>query len=157
MSDLGFDGAEPRFPDLADGTIQELRRRAMDVSRRAYAPYSHFPVGAAVLAGDGTIYVGTNVENAAFPLTVCAERNAIGAAVSDGQRQIQAVVMYTPTDHPTAPCGGCRQVINEFGPAAEVVSFCDGPDVLRARLTELLPRAFGPDDVEDSPGSGRGR
>jgi cytidine deaminase len=135
------------MPALSPTLIDELRERAKEASTRAYAPYSHFPVGAAVLTDDGEIFTGANVENAAFPLTVCAERNAIGAAVSAGHRGVRAVVVYTPTACPTTPCGGCRQVINEFGPDAEIFSFCDG-DTLHARLGELLPRAFGPRNLE---------
>lgn len=135
--------------DLPEAILAELRGRAKDASTRAYAPYSQFPVGAAVLTDDGQIFSGANVENAAFPLTVCAERNAIGAAVSAGSRGIRAIVIYTPTPRPTAPCGGCRQVINEFGPNAEVFSFCASDESLRARLAELLPRAFGPRNLEE--------
>jgi cytidine deaminase len=133
---------------IEQSVIDELRERARDASTRAYAPYSNFPVGAAVLTDDGRIFTGVNVENAAFPLTVCAERNAIGAAVSAGHRTIRAVGVYTPTTRPTTPCGGCRQVINEFGPDAEIFSFCDSRESLHAPLAELLPRAFGPRNLE---------
>lgn len=132
---------------MDDATVGRLRDAAEAASRSAYAPYSHFAVGAAVLTEDGQIFAGANVENAAYPLTVCAERNAIGAAVSSGRRRLRAVAIYTPTEHPTAPCGGCRQVINEFGPDAEIYSFCASDEVLHSRLGELLPRAFGPGNL----------
>lgn len=132
-------------------TISEsVHAHLADAARRgaahAYCPYSHFRVGAAVLTDDGGISWGGNVENASYGLTICAERNAVFQAVaqSAGPTVIRAVVIYTPTPEPTAPCGACRQVINEFGPDAEVRSICDGPRELRFRLSELLPAAFGP-------------
>lgn len=116
---------------------------------RAYCPYSRFRVGAAVLTDDGRIAWGGNVENASYGLTICAERNAIFRAVGDSEHPtiLLAVVIYTPTPEPTAPCGACRQVINEFGPSAEIRSICDGPGVLSYRLHELLPAAFGPGNL----------
>ena len=121
-----------------------LAEAARSASQRAYCPYSRFPVGAAVLTEDGTIIAGCNVENASYGLTVCAERSAIFQAVAFGHARIRAVAIYTPTRVPSAPCGACRQVINEFGPDAEVLSVCDGSDVLHRTLSELLPDAFGP-------------
>ncbi|AWM37286.1 Cytidine deaminase [Gemmata obscuriglobus] len=132
---------------LDDSTLAELIRRARAVAARAYAPYSRFRVGAAVLTGDGTVFDGCNVENASYGLTICAERNAVFQMVGSGRTDVAAVVIYTPTPEPTAPCGGCRQVINEFGPNALVVSVCDGPGVITQRLAELLPGAFGPSNL----------
>jgi cytidine deaminase len=127
---------------------EPLRNALVDAARgasaRAYCPYSRFRVGAAVLTGDGTVVAGCNVENASYGLTVCAERNALFQAVALGHTRVRAVAIYTPTPTPSAPCGACRQVINEFGPDAEVLSVCDGPDVLQTTLAELLPDAFGP-------------
>jgi cytidine deaminase len=135
-------------------TISEsVHAQLADAARRgaahAYCPYSHFRVGAAVLTDDGRISWGSNVENASYGLTICAERNSVFQAVaqSAGPTVIRAVVIYTPTPEPTAPCGACRQVINEFGPDAEVRSICDGPRELRFRLSELLPAAFGPGNL----------
>jgi cytidine deaminase len=126
---------------------KEMEKRLMDAaknaSRNAYSPYSKFPVGAAVLSGQGEIFAGCNVENASYGLTICAERNAVFQMVARGQREISAVVLYTPTPKPSAPCGACRQVINEFGPQAEIISVCDGREVLRSRLDKMLPDAFG--------------
>jgi cytidine deaminase len=124
--------------------LARLVAGAREASRRAYCPYSRFPVGAAVLTDAGEVVSGCNVENASFGLTVCAERNAVFAAVTRGARALVAVAVYTPTPAPTAPCGACRQVLHEFGPDALVVSACDGPDTTRTPLAELLPGAFGP-------------
>ena len=106
-----------------------------------------FPVGAAVLTNTGDIFTGCNVENASYGLSMCAERNAVFQAVANRQRQIIAVVVVTPTQTPTPPCGACRQVINEFGKQAEVFSFGGDGNVLKARLQQLLPEAFGPDNL----------
>jgi cytidine deaminase len=138
--------------------VPELESAARQAAAHAYCPYSHFPVGAAVLTARGEIFSGCNVENASYGLTICAERNAVFQAVAHGARPlvIRAVVVFTPTAVPTAPCGACRQVLNEFGPDAEVVSVCDGPVVNRHRLAELLPTAFGPKVLGDPAVSGQG-
>jgi cytidine deaminase len=127
----------------------DLAEAAREAAARAYCPYSRFRVGASVLMADGSIFAGCNVENASYGLTICAERNAVFQAVARlGDRPvIRAVVVYTPTPEPTAPCGACRQVINEFGPDAEVRCICDGPHELRFRLDQLLPAAFGPGNL----------
>jgi cytidine deaminase len=134
--------------EAADPLVQALRVAARDAAARAYVPYSRFPVGAAVLAEDGTIYTGANVENASYGLTICAERNAIFQAVAQGQRRLRAVAVYTPTAQPTTPCGACRQVLNEFGPDAQIFSFTDGSEYLQTTLGELLPHAFGPHNLK---------
>jgi cytidine deaminase len=124
----------------------ELVAAARQAAGHAYCPYSQFPVGAAVLTDRGEIFSGCNVENASYGLTVCAERNAIFHAAAHGCHPlvIRAIVVFTPTAEPTAPCGACRQVIHEFGPNAEVISVCAGPAIVRRRLGELLADAFGP-------------
>ncbi|MDQ2962469.1 MAG: cytidine deaminase [Pseudomonadota bacterium] len=128
--------------------LDELKRRAREASQRAYAPYSGFPVGAAILAATGEICAGANVENASFGLTICAERNAIFQAVALGARRIDVVVVYTPTPAATSPCGACRQVIHEFGPDALIVCCADDARAERRyTLAELLPGAFGPDHL----------
>ena len=129
---------------MGESEHNALIAAARAASARAYCPYSKFPVGAAVLTENGEIFSGCNVENASYGLTICAERNAIFQAVAAGRTTITAVVVYTPTSIPSAPCGACRQVINEFGPDAEIISVCDGPEVLRTTLGRLLPEAFGP-------------
>lgn len=132
---------------LDDAGITTLLDAARDASARAYAPYSRFHVGAAVLADDGRVFTAANVENASYGLTSCAERNAVFTAVSAGARAIVAVAIHTPTDAPVSPCGACRQVIFEFGPTAVVHSCCDGDDQRRWAIGELLPGAFGPHDL----------
>jgi cytidine deaminase len=127
-----------------DPVIGKMKEAAQTASRKAYCPYSKFPVGAAVLTEDGTVFSGCNVENASFGLTMCAERNAVFHAVTNGYRKILSVVIFTPADDPTPPCGACRQVIYEFGPHAEVFSFGKVGDLLQLRLDQLLPEAFGP-------------
>lgn len=126
------------------GVLADMTARARAASERAYCPYSRFPVGACVLTADGELFDGCNVENASYGLTICAERNAVFQMVARGKRAVAAVVICTPAPRPAAPCGACRQVLNEFGPDALVVSVCAGPEVLRKRLSELLPDAFGP-------------
>ncbi|HEY1187637.1 MAG TPA: cytidine deaminase [Gemmata sp.] len=132
-------------PDAA--TLEELIRRARKVSANAYCPYSNFPVGAAVLTDDGEVFEGCNVENASYGLSICAERSAIAQMVARGKRSIAAVVVCTPTPTPTSPCGACRQVINEFGSGALVVSACDAPGAPTRALADLLPDAFGPQNL----------
>jgi cytidine deaminase len=127
--------------------LKKLRRTAKDASKRAYAPYSGFAVGAAVLGASGRIYEGCNVENASYGLSNCAERTAIFSAIAAGEKRLKCVVVYTPTKSATAPCGACRQVIHEFGPAARVISFCAGRDEIDVSIEALLPGAFGPADL----------
>jgi cytidine deaminase len=121
---------------------RRLAGAARAACAHAYCPYSRFPVGAALLTADGWIAGGCNVENASFGLTSCAERNAIFRAITDGATSIVALVLYTPTAEPLAPCGACRQVIVEFGRDAEVRCICDGPDSIECVAHELLPHAF---------------
>ena len=121
---------------------QRLAQAAKAVCVRAYCPYSRFPVGCAVLTGDGAIASGCNVENASFGLTSCAERNAIFRSIGDGATSIVAVLLYTPTPSPVTPCGACRQVIAEFGRDARVRAICDGAESLEYALRDLLPDGF---------------
>lgn len=124
----------------------ELIGRARQARRHAYAPYSGYPVGAALLAKSGTIYEGVNVENAAYPTGMCAERSAVFSAVSKGEREFLAIAVVT-ADGGT-PCGSCRQVLTEFGPEIAVF-IADGEGRLVGETTakELLPRAFGPENL----------
>ena len=127
--------------------IDELLAVASEVMERgSYAPYSNFNVGAAVLA-EGDVFPGANIENASYPLSVCAERNAVAAAVNAGKRSIEAVAVVTRADEPTPPCGGCRQVLNEFGPRMLVVIETVGGARAEWTLPEILPHAFGPADL----------
>src|SRR5580704_17693768 len=100
---------------ITPGVRNRLALKARSASAAAYAPYSKFKVGAAVLGASGKIYSGCNVENASFGLCNCAERTAVFTAVSSGEENILAVALYAETDHPVLPCGACRQVIHEFG------------------------------------------
>jgi len=134
--------------DVDDAKLDEMLGAARQIMRRAYAPYSGFSVGAALLNEDGTIRSGVNIENASYPLSVCAERNAVAAMMLAGQRRIVAVAVTTDADRATPPCGGCRQVLWEFGePETPVVAEGAGGVRSRWRLGELLPDAFGPDDL----------
>jgi len=134
--------------DISQTTLHELISHARNVSEYAYCPYSKFRVGAAVLTDRGHIFAGCNVENASYGLTICAERNAVFQMVANAESRILAVAIYTPTAEPAAPCGACRQVINEFGPEALVLSACDSSNVLREKLADLLPHAFGPSNLK---------
>jgi cytidine deaminase len=116
------------------------------MERGSYAPYSNFNVGAAVLAED-EVFAGANVENASYPMSVCAERNAVAAAVNSGKRSIDAVAVVTRADELTPPCGGCRQVLNEFGPDMTVTVESGTGERAAWRLTEILPHAFGPSNL----------
>ncbi len=127
--------------------LKKLQAAAKTAAGRAYAPYSKFHVGAAVLTSSGKIFAGCNVENASYGLCNCAERTAIFTAVAAKERKLECVVVYTPTPTATAPCGACRQVIYEFGPKARVLSFCASSDRLDTTITALLPAAFGPEDL----------
>jgi cytidine deaminase len=123
--------------------VQSLLQQAIDVSRHAYIPYSHYPVGAALRARDGSVYTGCNVENAAYPATICAERAALVKAVSEGRREFDLIVVVTRNGG--SPCGTCRQMLYEFAPALRVV-IADLAGRIHADqpLNELLPLGFGP-------------
>jgi cytidine deaminase len=128
--------------------ISDLIEAATVARGNAYAPYSKFPVGAAIRAADGRIYAGANVENAAFPQGQCAEASAIGAMISGGARRIVEMVVLGEGVVPVTPCGGCRQRIREFA-AADVPIHLVAVDGTRRTVTigELLPLAFGPDHL----------
>jgi cytidine deaminase len=132
---------------ISDSALRRLEKSAKAAAAKAYAPYSKFRVGSAVLGRTGKVYSGCNVENASYGLCNCAERSAVFAAVAAGERTIRAVAVYTPTPLPTAPCGACRQVINEFGPDSLVICLCDGKSRIETKLSALLPAAFGPGDL----------
>jgi cytidine deaminase len=130
-----------------DAQLQnELLSRARAAAEQAYVPYSEFPVGAAALAADGSIHAGCNIENASYGLTICAERTAVSAAISQGHRQIVAVAVSAPKVPRTTPCGACRQFLNEFRPdVSDMLIVLDDRDSGEpVWLNELLPQAFGP-------------
>lgn len=132
-------------PDLPDG--ERLLEAAKDARNSAYAQYSHFLVGSAVLAGSGRVFVGANVENASYGLTMCAERVAIFAAVAAGERVIQAIAVVTGASSVTPPCGACRQVIVEFGPDSTVFAANLAGERANWSARELLPHAFDPSSL----------
>lgn len=136
-------GAEP---ELSSQERDALLTAAAAAYRCAYAPYSRFAVGAAVLA-EGRIYAGCNVENASYGLSMCAERAAVFAAVTAGERAIRAVAIVTATEAPTPPCGACRQVLREFGPDTIVACATLSGRVRVQRLSDLLPDSFGPENL----------
>ncbi|AAL63031.1 cytidine deaminase [Pyrobaculum aerophilum] len=121
--------------------MEDLVKIATNIIDRAYAPYSKFKVASIVKTKSGKIYTGVNIENASYGLTICAERVAVFKAVSEGDRDIDTVIIYTDTDEPTPPCGACRQVIAEFNPNALIV-MASRKKVITQRLSELLPNVF---------------
>lgn len=129
-------------------TPEQLVQHALEARRRAYAPYSNYFVGAAVLADDGAVFPGCNVENAAYPQGQCAEASAIGQMVLAGGRRLRAVLVLADAPDPVTPCGGCRQRLREFG-SADTPVIVAGPQGVRQRFTlgELLPASFGPEHL----------
>jgi len=121
--------------------MDQLHRLALDAARAAYAPYSRFRVGAALLADDGTVFTGCNVENRSFGLTICAERNAVFQGVSKGYRSFSALAIATPdSKEPVGPCGACRQVLSEFMESGAPVRFAgSGTDKVDTTIGELYP------------------
>lgn len=134
--------------------IQSLIRAAFSARRFAYTPYSHFQVGAALLAKSGTVYTGCNIENAGYTPTNCAERTALFKAVSEGERQFSAIAIVgsmqgTVNTLVTGPCGVCRQALYEFGgPELTVIMAKTEEDYIVTTLGELLPYGFGPANLE---------
>src|SRR5688500_11290272 len=130
--------------ELGGEVWRPLRERAAAAMQRAYAPYSGFRVGAALLTSHGRGVEGCNVENASYPAGSCAERVAVGAAVARGFREFEALVSVTEAEVPTPPCAYCRQGLMEFAPALPVLSVTRGGAEARWRMSELLPPAFTP-------------
>jgi cytidine deaminase len=134
---------------LSDQIRNDLIAAALDARSRAYAPYSNYAVGAALLAESGTVYTGSNIENAVYSETICAERSAVFAAVSQGDRKFSAIAVATVNGG--TPCGACRQVLSEFGLDTLVIMINDKAEiVLESTVAELLPFSFGPSDLADS-------
>ena len=129
---------------MGPDTVMEAARAA---SERAYAPYSNFQVGAAILTRGGTIHSGSNVENASYGLSICAERNAATtmATADPRDRDIVLVAVYSPNASPCFPCGACRQFLREFGCKEVVVD--DGSELLRYPFEQILPNSFGPEGL----------
>jgi cytidine deaminase len=146
----GGKAGEHGMTEEALDLLVEAARRAM---ANAYAPYSGFSVGAAVMADSGAVYEGCNVENASYPVSMCAERGAIAAAVSAGERAFTAIAIVASGGAPCPPCGMCRQALYEFGPDLDVI--LDSPEGSRMvyRLADLLPHAFGPASLTSRNGA----
>lgn len=123
-------------------TPKALMAEAIRARKRAYAPYSRFAVGAALLTRDGRIFHGSNIENASYGLTICAERNAVWKAVSEGVREFAAIAVTARDGRGAPPCGSCRQVLHEFAPNAWVYWRDARGRILKRRCSELLPSAF---------------
>lgn len=132
--------------------LRELIDQACQVRQRSYSPYSRFRVGAALRGKSGRIYLGTNVENASFGLSICAERSAVSRAVTEGEREFYAIAICADGQEPTPPCGACRQVLLEFGPETLVLLAGEkgaaGP-VQQFTVAQLLPEAFISFPTED--------
>lgn len=129
-------------------TVQELCARAQDMLPLAYAPYSHFPVGAALECEDGTVFTGCNIENAAYGPSNCAERTAVFKAVSEGYRSFRRIAIAADTPRFCAPCGVCRQVLQEFAPEIQVILVNNQGETKVLTLPELLPYSFGSSNLE---------
>jgi cytidine deaminase len=129
-----------------NNSSQELIELASEIRKNAYAKYSNYSVGAALLGKSGKVYTGVNIENAVYPLTICAERTALFKAVSEGEKEFEAISVVT--DNGGSPCGSCRQVLAEFG-LDMIVYLADGEGNFLEETTvrELLPRAFGAKDL----------
>jgi len=128
-------------------TPKALMAEAVKARKRAYAPYSRFAVGAALLTKEGSVYLGCNVENASYGLTICAERNAVWKAVSEGVTEFVAIAVTARDGRGAPPCGSCRQVLHEFAPNALVYWRDARGRILKRKLTELLPSAFNLADL----------
>ena len=126
-------------------TREELKAAAIAMLDRAYCPYSHFAVGAALECADGTVYTGCNIENAAFSPTICAERTAVAKAVSEGHTDFVRIVVAGRSKDYCVPCAVCRQVLREFAPDIEVICLNGAGEEKIFTLPELLPHSFGPE------------
>ena len=125
---------------------QQLVVLAQEARKAAYAPYSHYSVGAALLTLSGQVFTGCNVENAVYPLCLCAERTAVVKAVSEGQREFLAIAIATRNGG--TPCGACRQVLREFAPHLRILLADDAGHVRPFTLDQLLPESFGPESLD---------
>ena len=126
-------------------TREELKAAAVTMLDRAYCPYSHFAVGAALECADGTVFTGCNIENAAFSPTICAERTAVAKAVSEGHTDFVRIVVAGRCESFCVPCGVCRQVLLEFAPDMEIICLNSKGEEQVFTLSELLPHSFGPE------------
>jgi len=123
-------------------TLDELKAQAVSMLDRAYCPYSHFPVGAALECADGAVFTGCNIENAAYSVGICAERTAMSKAISEGRRDFVRIVIAGRSQQFCVPCGMCRQFMQEFAPDMEVICLNGAGEAKTFRLPELLPFGF---------------
>jgi cytidine deaminase len=136
--------------ELTDELREELVQAAIEARKWAYAPYSRYAVGAAVRSASGRIYDGANVENAAYPTSMCAERVAVFKAASQGERELEALAVVTANGG--SPCGACRQVLSEFGQdTLVIIADAEGNVLDETTIREMLPGAFGPGDLGIEP------
>ena len=126
-------------------TREELKAAAVTMLDRAYCPYSHFAVGAALECSDGTVFTGCNIENASFGPTICAERTAVAKAVSEGHTDFVRIVVAGRCESFCVPCGVCRQVLREFAPNIEIICLNGKGEEQVFTLSQLLPHSFGPE------------
>ncbi|HZX21753.1 MAG TPA: cytidine deaminase [Clostridia bacterium] len=133
-------------------TYEKLIKKAIEAKQNAYAPYSGFPVGAALLTKEGKVYTGCNIECASYGATNCAERTAIFKAVSEGERNIEAIAVISNTDDYTYPCGICRQVIMEFGDKIKIIAARSEQDYKVHVIDDLLPDSFSSEDLKKTGG-----
>ncbi len=133
--------------ELDETALTDLVKAAREAREHAYAPYSAFKVGAALLTDEGQVFAGCNVENASYGLCICAERTAVVSAVAAGQRAFRAMAVIADTPGPASPCGACRQFLTEFNPGMTVIMENLEGDRLIATAGELLPGHFGPRDL----------
>lgn len=145
-------GSPSPIPGISDQKFRSLCSKAVRAKQNSYSPYSHFPVGCAILTEDGTVYTGVNVENASYGGAICAERTAIVKAVSEGHRKIKALAVSTNSNKCSSPCGICRQVIREFSKSDLKLPIImldkEGESFIEMSIGDLLPLSFGPDDLE---------
>ncbi|MGP4107469.1 cytidine deaminase [Virgibacillus sp. L01] len=128
----------------------ELIQEAITIRNKAYVPYSTFPVGAALLTNTGKIYTGCNIENAAYPVSCCAERVAIFKAIADGERDFKEMAVVADTKRPVPPCGSCRQVMSEFFDKKLTIHLANLHNTTKSvTMDELLPFSFQPEDLTD--------
>jgi len=138
-------------PSLTPDAEEHLVQQCLAARERAYAPYSKFFVGAALLCADGSVVLGCNVENVSYGLCLCAERTAVSAAVSQGKREFTAIAVSTASSPPSPPCGMCRQVLAEFAPDIPIVMVNTAGERLKATLAEIFPGTFTPALLASGP------
>lgn len=130
--------------EITKKLYEEMMEKAIKVSKNAYCPYSKFAVGACILTDTGNIYTGCNYENGSFGMTICAERNAVGTAIANGEKKVKAVAIYSPNKDNCAPCGACREVLHEFSINDEELDVIlkDQDKIVVHKLSYLLPESF---------------